>query len=88
LADKTFCFIFVSELKQTIMVHLGYFLHKDGTPVVVESSEKVVDELKKNGYWKNVKFLRSEGDIKKHLSTYNAGFRTNRTNLKPFFSLS
>lgn len=67
--------------------HFGYYLHKDGTPVVVENTnDSVLTELKQNGY-KVIRYINDDEGVKKHLSTYNAGFHNNRTNIKPFFPI-
>jgi hypothetical protein len=67
--------------------YFGYYLHKDGTPVVVENKGvETINELKKNDYWKYVRYMYDDKDIHKHLTTYNAGYHTNRLNIKPFYT--
>lgn len=63
----------------------GYYLHKDGTPIVVfNDNSNTLPQLKKDGY-KYIFPIYSEEGIMKHLSYYNSGYDTNRFNLKPFY---
>ena len=66
--------------------YFGYYLHKDGTPTVVENTDDtIIHELKENNYWKHVRFINDEDNIAKHLKSFNSGFSSKRFNLKPFF---
>ena len=66
--------------------YFGYYLKKDGSPIVVENTnDSVIKELKSNGYWDSVCFINDDDGIKKHLKTYNAGFSGKRVILKPFY---
>lgn len=64
--------------------YFGYYLHKDGSPIVVEKSEKSEAELKNNGYWRWTFQLFNDEDIERHLSRYNAAYQTNGFNPKPY----
>jgi uncharacterized protein (DUF1330 family) len=66
--------------------YFGYYLKKDGSPIVVENSDdSVIAELKSNGYWNSVQFINDAEGIKKHLKTYNSGFSGKRVIIKPFY---
>jgi hypothetical protein len=49
--------------------HIGYYLHKDGTPIVAPITEE--DEIKKFYYYR--KNLYNDNDIQSFLNTYNGG---------------
>lgn len=68
--------------------HFGYYLHKDGTPTVVENTPQNILQLKQNGYWSSAKAIFDEDGIKQHLSTYNAGFFGKRVSIKPFYPIT
>lgn len=78
--------ILKKDITEIIPKYYGYYLRKNGTPIVVENTDESVKErLKYNGYWKCTRSLFNDEDVSKFLTTYNAGYNSGRRNIKPFF---
>jgi hypothetical protein len=60
---------------------IGYYMHKDGTPVVAKIEE--LEDIKK--HYKNYFYLDGDNEMRRFLTTYNAGYNTKRLNIKPFY---
>lgn len=71
-------------MQENTATHIGYYLHKDGSPVVADIKE--LDKIKKD--YRFYKMLYSNEDITKFLSTYNAGYDKKRISIKPFFPIN
>jgi hypothetical protein len=48
----------------------GYYLHKDGTPVVCENlNDEVISDLKDGGYWIGARPLNTDSEVHKFLES-------------------